>query len=173
MELQIDTPNPAMGTGSAVLADGQDVAMLRATIVDAKGNRVFGSANNVTFSIVSGPGRVLATHNGDQGNHEPNHASWHSAFHGLVRGIIQVTTDASSPAWLRSRTPEIDAEGGKRTQILDPASASASAVAAAAAADPIVVQADSPGLTSATITIPVSVLAADGVLAVAYASTTF
>jgi len=163
VELSIDTPTPTLGTGSALFADGQDVALLRATIVDAKGNKVGSSAANVTFTIVSGPGRVIASHNGDQGNHEPNHAPWHSAFHGLVRGIVQVTVDAATPTWHRRRMLQIDTDANRRTTIVNPDGVS----------DPppdIVVQATSPGLTSSTVTIPVSVDPAAAVMATAYAS---
>ena len=78
-----------MGTGSALVLDGHDVALVRAAIVDNQGAATEDSSN-ITFTVLSGPGRVLATHNGDNRCHEPNHASWHSAFNGLVRAIIQV-----------------------------------------------------------------------------------
>lgn len=78
--------------------------------------------SNVTFEIVSGPGRVIATHNGHQSNHQPNHAPYHTAFHGLVRGIVQVravallvgththmrTVMSSSSAWFTGmRRPRV------------------------------------------------------------------
>ena len=48
-------PSVATGTGSAVFADGMDVALLRATIVDTDGNTVLDSTANVTFTVSSGP----------------------------------------------------------------------------------------------------------------------
>merc|ERR1711981_844858 len=106
--------------------------------------------SNITFEIVSGPGRVIATHNGHQANHQPNHAPYHLAFHGLVRGIVQVTEDSGTARWHRSRLLQIDADGNARTRIVDPR------VSDAAPSQAIVVRASSPGLTDATITVPVS-----------------
>jgi beta-galactosidase len=45
-----------------VVADGEDVAMIRATLVDAKGNMVPGADNNISFTVESGPGAVWTTH---------------------------------------------------------------------------------------------------------------
>lgn len=162
LQLSIDAPSPSTGTGAALLADGQDVALLRVVIIDAAGSVVPTAANNVTFAVTSGPGRVLAAGNGDPRNHEPTQAPWKSAYHGLVRGIVQVTVDAASPAWHRGRMREIDADGGVRTRV---------ATAEDAPPASIVVTASSSGLKSASITIPVSTDAAkDSVLAAAAAS---
>jgi hypothetical protein len=57
--LSIDAPSPVTGTGSKMLLDGQDVALIRATVVDAAGHTVHNAANNITFEIVSGPGRIV------------------------------------------------------------------------------------------------------------------
>ena len=165
VQLQIDTPAPSIGTGSAVFLDGQDVAMLRGTVVDKNGNRVHNSTAVVTYMVVSGPGRVLATHNGDSANHEPNLSPWHSSYGGLTRAIVQTSTDAGTPAWHRRRLLQIDAEANLRTQIADPDDAQAPVPPAG-----IVIQATSPGLKSCTITIPVSTDPAAGVLASAYSA---
>ncbi len=53
----------------------QDVALLRATVVDAAGVLCSSCTNNVTFTVTSGPGLVWGTGNGDPSNHDPNHAS--------------------------------------------------------------------------------------------------
>jgi hypothetical protein len=42
-----------------MLLDGQDVALIRATVVDAAGHTVHNAAHNITFEIVSGPGRIV------------------------------------------------------------------------------------------------------------------
>mmetsp|Transcript_21954 Transcript_21954/g.65715 ORF Transcript_21954/g.65715 Transcript_21954/m.65715 type:complete len:298 (+) Transcript_21954:1830-2723(+) len=76
VQLTIDAPSATTGTGAAVVADGEDTAMLRATIVDAKGKTVPGASQNVTFKVVSGPGTVWATHNGDPANDSPSSAPW-------------------------------------------------------------------------------------------------
>ena len=139
------------------------MGLIRATIVDAKGVVAATASNNVTFEIVSGPGRVFGVGNGDPTNHQPNQVSWRSAYHGLVRGLVQVTHDASSPAWQREAMRQMDTDGGVRTQI--------AAASTSTAASPIVVKASSPGLTSGTISIATSTDAGvDGMLAVAAAA---
>ena len=95
VRLTTDAPNPGMGTGHALVLDGRDVALLRAEIVDAQGRVVVTSSANITFSVVKGPGRVLASHNGDRKCHSPNQAPWHAAFGGMARGIVQVTKVAA------------------------------------------------------------------------------
>lgn len=65
--LSIDAPSVATGTGRAVYLDGADVALVRATVVDASGARVTNSTLNITFSVTSGPGIVVGVGNGDPG----------------------------------------------------------------------------------------------------------
>jgi hypothetical protein len=70
--VSVDVPSIATGTGSALLLDGQDVGLVRAEVVDALGRIVPSAAHNVTFTVVSGPGRVIGVGNGDPTNHQPN-----------------------------------------------------------------------------------------------------
>ena len=162
IQLSLDVPSQSTGTGSALVLDGRDTGLVRATIVDGDGHVVTRSAtgtNNVSFEIVSGPGRIVGTNNGDPSSHEPNQVSWHSAFHGLVRAVVRVTevNDGPSRHWHRSRLAQIDVEAGS-TRVL----------ASSARAAPIVVRASSPGLLAATVEIPTSSDAGrDSVLAVA------
>ena len=58
-----DAPSAATGTGTALVADGQDTALVRCSVVDARGvvvpdGRQFPTrpAVNVTFEVVSGQG---------------------------------------------------------------------------------------------------------------------
>lgn len=57
--LSVDCPSPVTGTGDALLLDGQDAGLVRATIVDSNGHFVAHGSNNISFSIVSGPGRIM------------------------------------------------------------------------------------------------------------------
>ncbi len=41
-------------------SSSQDTALLRAAIVDSNGQLVPTATNNVTFTVISGPGRVWA-----------------------------------------------------------------------------------------------------------------
>ncbi len=163
--LRVDAPSPTTGTGTALLADGQDTALVAAMVVDANGNIDHTSSVNISLRVVSGPGKVIATHNGDVQNHEPNLAPWHSSYHGLVRGIVQVTQNAASAPWHRARLAEIDVEGeAGPTELI---------VNGVLGATEIVVEASSPGLRSGRATIALSTdEATDGVLAVAAASVT-
>lgn len=146
--LSVDAPSVSTGTGTSLVLDGHDVGMLRATITDSTGIVVVTSTANVTFSVTAGPGRILATHNGDNRNHQLNHGAVHSAFQGLVRGIVQVTEHRTGTAATRARMASIDKEAANVATI--------TAVGHGSAPTYITVTATSPGLTSATIDIPVS-----------------
>ena len=147
------------GTGSSLVLDGHDVAMLRAEIVDAAGELVKSSSANVTFTVTAGPGRVIASHNGDNACHEPNDAAWHSAFVGLVRAFVRVTEDRAGSAADRTLLASIDADTAHTTV---PTTSNAPTS--------IVVTASSPGLKSATLTIPVSTSSAHDVMSSAQSS---
>ena len=58
MQLSLDAPSASTGTGTHLVADGEDVAMVRATLYDAAGNFAYNSTDNVTFTVVSGPGKI-------------------------------------------------------------------------------------------------------------------
>eukprot|EP01051_Picozoa_sp_SAG22_P005553 SAG22_NODE_333_length_12162_cov_11.415237_5_plen_715_part_00 len=135
--LTIDAPSNTTGTGEALLLDGHDVALLRASVVDTAGTLVFGSTANITFEVTNGPGRMIGTHNGDDQCHEPDLAPWHSAFGGLIRGIVKVTRHSDA------RLSSIDRESAQVTLVgTEP--------------EAITVVARSPGLKTATVTIAVS-----------------
>ena len=161
--LTIDAPSVVTGTGEALLLDGQDSAMLRASIVDAAGNLVTGRDGNhtVTFSVVSGPGRVIGVGNGNPVSHENNKATRRSAYHGLARVIIQTTVNAATPH-RAARLQEMDVEGGRRTQVLTDGHPQLRALRE------IVVRATVAGFAPAHVSIPVSANSAKhGVNAVA------
>lgn len=152
------------------------------------GNHVRDSSANVSFSVVSGPGVVWATGNGDPANQvrqrdlnsltnalhsrhflvlgwqEPNDAPSRLAYHGLVRGIIRVTAVATfsdeHAGLLKLLNPDAGV-GSRSARIMQ---------FGAAPMDPIVIQASSPGLPPVTLSIPTSVDPADSVLAVAAVS---
>jgi hypothetical protein len=152
--LSIDVPSKATGTGSAVVLDGEDVAMLRATLVDAHGVVVPFSSNNVTFSVVSGPGRVWATHNGDPANISPSLGAWTPAYHGFARAVIRTTIDAATAPAHRRRMTQIDQDRSdeRNVFVVDPDAASPSTPYAV----PIVVEAVVDGLAASRVSIPVT-----------------
>jgi beta-galactosidase len=71
-----------------IAADGRDVAMIRAEIVDKAGRVVPDAKPMVTFDT-DGPARVIGVGNGDPNCHEPDRATQRSAFHGLAQAIVQ------------------------------------------------------------------------------------
>ena len=158
----LDVPNEQTGTGSALVADGQDAGLVRAMVVDSKGNIVPSSSHNITFEVISGPGQIIGVGNGNPSCLEPNLVSWRSAYHGLARAIVQTTATTAMSPKERERILEIDAEAGLRTTIASPEET------LSVEADSVVVKASSPGLQSSTVSIPVSNdLSKHSVLAVA------
>lgn len=159
--LSLDAPSLATGTGAAVYLDGGDVALVRATIVDASGNVVSDSSLNVTFAVTAGPGRIWGVGNGDPACQEPTHATWRSAYHGLARAVVRVTLLATGSPSDRALVSAVNADAGK--------SAESSTVLAGGATPPtaLTVTATVPGLASGSVTIALSVDPADAVLAVA------
>ena len=91
------------------MLDGQDCALLRASVVDGAGRVVHLAKQNVSFRVVSGPGRVQGSHNGDPHSHLPNDLSWYPAYHGLVRAVV---------APKRVALPGVDADGLQRLCVL-------------------------------------------------------
>lgn len=156
LSLSIDAPSQTTGTGSALFLDGQDAALLRASVVDAAGRVVHLAANNISFRVISGPGLVQGTHNGDVHSHDSNAATTRSANHGLVRAVIRVTSTAARSDRERALLQQIDVHGPM-----------AAGFEAGAQSGPIVVEASSPGFKPVTISIPVSTDPADSVMAVA------
>jgi len=165
IKLTMDVPSLATGTGAAVFVDGMDVALLRATIVDASGNIVRDSTLNVTFAVTSGPGYVSGVGNGDPACQEPSQSAWRSAYHGFARGIVRVTVDASGSSDERALRATVNVDAGRA-----PRSSTILQGSAAAAPSSITVSASAPGLQTASFTIPLSIDVKDSVLAVAAAS---
>ena len=163
LALGIDAPHALTGTGSAVVLDGHDAALIRASVVDEHGRVMHLATHNVSFRIVSGPAFVQGTGNGDPHARGNNAAPGHPAYHGLVRAVIRVTSVAARPAGERALLGRVDRDGP-----MAPLGARRAGdhVAHALATGDIVVEASSPGLASVRITIPTSTdAAADGVYA--------
>ena len=115
------------------------------------------ATDTITFRVVSGPGRVQGTHNGDPHAHVPNNSPWHPAYHGLVRAVVRVTSVAARSRAERAALARIDVHGPM-----------AAGEQADQETEPIVVEASAPGLPPARISIGVSTdAAAHGFLAVA------
>ena len=167
LTLTVDVPSAATGTGTRVYLDGADVALLRATVLDAQGNVVRDSTLNISFAVTAGPGFVAGVGNGDPACHEPSHAPWRSAYHGLARVIVRASLDAAGSAADRALEAQVNVEAGQG------AGARSSAVFqgdAAGAPTSFTVTASAPGLAPASATVQLSVDPADSVMQVAAAS---
>lgn len=159
--LSLDAPSEITGTGSSLSLDGQDAALVRLSVVDSNGVLVTNAPNvNVSFSVLSGPGAVVGTGNGDPTSHEPNKAAWRTTYHGLARAVVQTTLDTMSAHRDLIRTIDVECSRQVQPEVED-------AVVLEARASGIVVQAVAAGFKPTTITIPVSNDPANAVLAVA------
>ena len=73
---------------SRLAADGADLAVVRAEIVDVRGRPVPTAANVITLAV-SGPGALIGMGNGDPTNHTPDHTDTIAAFNSLCMGLVQ------------------------------------------------------------------------------------
>lgn len=69
-------------------ADGEDVAMLAASVVDARG-RPCPRANDLVVFEIAGDARVIGVGNGDPVSHEPDRSDRRHLFNGLAQAIVQ------------------------------------------------------------------------------------
>lgn len=88
---------------TTVKADGEEVILVTATVLDAKGRVVPFADNEITFTA-AGAGQVVGVGNGDPSSHEPDRAAKRKAFHGLCMAVVQagetpgtITFTASAP----------------------------------------------------------------------------
>ena len=158
LELSVDSPSPTTGTGTKLVLDGRDTALVRAALVDASGALVSTQSVTVTFSVSSGPARVVGTGNGDSTLHGQPSRPDVPTFAGLARGLIQVTADCASEG--RDAIRSMDSDGGAIVQVLpDGQPAPAEKITITARAEP--------GGFTASVDIDVSCDMKDAAMAVA------
>jgi hypothetical protein len=90
-------------------ADGRDVALVQAAVVDQNGVVVPDACNVIQFSV-EGHEKIIGVGNGDIASHEPNQVSYRKAYNGYCVAIVQSTTQphafsvvATSPALASGR----------------------------------------------------------------------
>src|SRR5665213_2090182 len=76
-----------------ILADGEDVAVLKVEALDNDGRRVPTADNMIAFTV-SGPGRIIGVGNGDPNCQESDKEPIRSLFNGLAQVIVQATKNA-------------------------------------------------------------------------------
>jgi beta-galactosidase len=110
--------------GGGLAADGDDVALVRVSLVDAAGRVVRDASAPVAFAL-SGPGKLIGVANGDPASHEPDKAARRTAFNGLARAIVQslpgqpgtVTLTASTSGALTGATVQIPVRAATVTPV--------------------------------------------------------
>lgn len=163
--LSVDAPSPATGTGGALFLDGADVALLRATVVDASGDVVGDAAGiTVTFSVVAGPAAVVGTHNGDPALQQLAAAASVPVYGGLARAVVRVTLAATGSDAERALLAAVNIDAGRGN--------ASSAVLPPGQAPPAFATftVEAVGLTAGRVVVPLSVSPADAPLAVAAAN---
>ena len=84
-------------SGADLRADGQDAAIVAATVVDAEGVAVPDASHYISFTTATG-GAVVGIANGDPASLERTRAAQGSAFHGKIAAIVQRAVAASAVA---------------------------------------------------------------------------
>jgi beta-galactosidase len=74
-------------------ADGEDVALVTAYLMDSKNRLVPVGDNELTFRVTGG-GRLLGLGSGDPSSHELDTADKRHAFNGLCMGVVQTAKTA-------------------------------------------------------------------------------
>lgn len=90
-----------------IRADGDDLAFVSAAVVDEEGSPVPRSHNPIRFTI-DGPGRIVATDNGDPTSHVPFQNAERAAFNGLCLAIVQAELDESGTITLRAESDGLE-----------------------------------------------------------------
>eukprot|EP01051_Picozoa_sp_SAG22_P005575 SAG22_NODE_335_length_12071_cov_5.268771_9_plen_1174_part_00 len=160
IRLSLDAPSRESGTGTVLVADGQDVALVRAELLDSDGRLVSPRDNStnaaVTFSVLSGGGRILGTISGSPWNQpldEPSldqTGSTAPAHYGLLRAFVQSTHRCIGTKAERVRLKQVHLDAGRDgSSQIDDASCNHSP------AD-IVVRAQAVGMPATTLHIPMT-----------------
>lgn len=89
-------------------ADGQDVAILKVEVLDAKG-RIVPRAEDLVSFTVTGPGQVIGVGNGDPTSHEPDVATQRKTFNGLAQAIVRTRRGQSGELRVTATAPGLKA----------------------------------------------------------------
>ncbi len=160
LQLLVDVPSAATGTGSKLVLDGHDTALLRVSVLSAAGHLVSTTPVPVTFKIVSGPGKLAGVSSGDPASTEHPKGSTVHTYVGTARLAVQVSVDCVSEHM--DDLIRTDLEAGTAAFQLESCPLA-----------PIVIEASSPGLTPATVSVSTSVDLKDGALEAAMAPCNF
>jgi beta-galactosidase len=76
----------------ALLANGEDVAVIQASAVDSAGRWVAIAEDEILFTV-AGSGKLIGVGNGDPSSHEADKAPTRHLFNGLALALVQATRD--------------------------------------------------------------------------------
>ena len=91
-----------------IAADGRDLAMLTARVVDKAGRIVPDANQSITIQPARGL-RLLGTGNGDPNSTVPDHAATRPAFHGLMQAIVQ-SDGTAGPTRVAASAPRLSGD---------------------------------------------------------------
>lgn len=80
---------------TTLTANGEDLTVAYASILDAQGRVVPTASNQITFAVQS-PGYVAGVGNGNPSSHEPDRASQRYAFNGWCMALLGATNSSGS-----------------------------------------------------------------------------
>lgn len=110
-------------------ADGRDVVVLTASIVDAAGRVVPDAGNRIQVSV-TGPAKVIGMGNGDPSNLEPEarfplvtvkpFGTWHAPEASIRTGQVVFETDFDAPAASNAGSSDAASASGRISLLLNP-----------------------------------------------------
>ncbi|KAF2819255.1 glycoside hydrolase [Ophiobolus disseminans] len=74
---------------TTITGDGYDLSFITVAVVDEAGITVPQASNSITFSIASGPGKIVSTDNGNPTDTTPFPSATRKAFSGLALAIVR------------------------------------------------------------------------------------
>lgn len=80
---------------AGIAGDGRDLSFVSVAVVDERGDTVPMADNEIVFEIVSGPGVIVSTDNGDPRDATPFPSRTRKAFSGLALAIVRAEAGAS------------------------------------------------------------------------------
>lgn len=89
--------------------DGKDLSFITVAVVDEKGDTVPAADNEIAFSVVSGPGQIVSTDNGDPRDGTPFPSKTRKAFSGLALAIVRAEAGASGDIVIEAKAEGLTA----------------------------------------------------------------
>jgi beta-galactosidase len=92
---------------TTISGDGQDLSFITVAVVDSAGVIVPQATNQITFSIASGPGKIVSTDNGDPTDKVPFPSLSRKAFSGLALAIVRSDPGAKGDIVIEAKSDSL------------------------------------------------------------------